>query len=74
MTIRDGYTLVYLPFGAKVAHMLAPNVSPNDYSRAICGREPTWPTLWSGTGNQTEWETARSVPLCVGCKAAYGRK
>lgn len=71
--IKDGFTLVYLPSGAKVAHVLAPNFSPNEAAMAVCKRQPTWPDSWFGTGSQDEWEKARTLPLCVGC-ASWLRK
>lgn len=71
--LKDGYTLVFLESGAKVSHVLPPNSSPNEYSRALCRREPTWPSLWAGTGSQGEYEKARILPLCIGC-AAHIRK
>lgn len=55
--------------GGVVAHLLAPYKSPNSNEPALCGRMP-WPTLWRGTGNQTEHDKAKALRLCLGCKAA----
>lgn len=77
MELKDGYTLVYLKHGAQVAHVLAPNASPNDYgSRALCGREPDIIKLdsWWGTGSQDEYETARIMRMCIGCASALRRQ
>jgi hypothetical protein len=67
--VKPEYTLVYLPRGAKVAHVLPPNSSPNEGGRAVCGRDPSWPDSWFGTGTQDEWDKARILPCCVGCAA-----
>lgn len=40
----------------------------------LCGREPGLFDDWRGTGNQTEIDQARRMPLCVWCmNLAEGR-
>lgn len=63
------YRRVYLRYGL-VAHLLDPLKSPNDASKAVCGREPnTWPdTVWRGTGDQDEYDRANKLPTCKDCQ------
>lgn len=60
-------TLVYFK-GGKLAHVLKWNSSPNrPADESLCGRAP-WPDYWYGTGDMDERDTARQLPLCMGCR------
>lgn len=56
---------VYYRCGA-VAHIKL-HTEVATYSWALCGRSPKWTESWLGTGNQTEYDNARAMPLCVRC-------
>lgn len=73
MELKDGYTLVYLPDGAKVSHVLAPNFSPNAPDPAVCGRSPIH-AGWFGTGDEDEYDEARRRRMCLFCAAALRRQ
>lgn len=64
---------VYLRYGS-VTHV-RPFSGRSDYHRSVlCDREPTLFDDWLGTGNQTEIDKARRMPLCVRCMTlAEGR-
>jgi hypothetical protein len=62
---RD-YTRVYTDGGA-TAHLLDELLSPNQPNSALCGRSPSSPGLWLGTGSQDEYERAADLRLCVFC-------
>jgi hypothetical protein len=65
------HTRVYVEAG-RVAHLLAPNVSPNHRgAAALCGFS-NWPAYFSGTGSQREHDTALSRPLCRTCERMRG--
>lgn len=66
-------TRVYT-FGGMSAHLLDGLLSPNEFNAARCGRMPSWPNLWHGTGDQYEYERAADLPLCTQCEAALGRR
>jgi len=56
---------VYLRRGG-VTHVL-PWINRPAYPDALCGRELKWGESWLGTGNQTEIDKARRMPLCIRC-------
>lgn len=57
---------VYCRHG-KVAHIKL-HTEVATYPWALCGRSPQWTESWLGTGNQTECDTARGMPLCARCR------
>lgn len=64
--IRSQYTRVYVP-GGRAAHLLAPDISPNNRAaHAVCGVS-NWPSWFLGTGSQDEHDEARQRPLCRNC-------
>lgn len=65
---EEDYTRVYTPAGAN-AHLLDPLLSPNQPNSVLCGRMPSWPDLWHGTGTQDEEERALDLPVCRACRA-----
>lgn len=60
--------LVYLPRG-EVTHIKAHTADNGSiaYPAALCGRSPRYFDVWRGTGNQTEHDKARRLPLCAPC-------
>lgn len=60
---------VYMEQGS-VAHVLTHGSHPDSNDAAMCGRAP-WPGLWRGTGSRAEREKAKSLRLCVGCRAVF---
>jgi hypothetical protein len=63
---------VYLRRGG-VTH-IKPFSEQAAYPAVLCGRTPDLFEAWLGTGNQTERDKARRMPLCVPCmKLSRGR-
>lgn len=62
----EEYPAVYLPRG-HVTHLLPQDASPNKFGPALCKRTPGLFSFWLGTGNQSEYDIARSMPLCTDC-------
>lgn len=61
---------VYMPTG-KMAHLLPPGDSPTfGYAFSLCRMQPRLFTSWLGTGSQSEYEKAASLPLCGRCSGA----
>lgn len=61
-------TRVYVLHG-KIAHLLPPGERPGvGYSRALCARSPALFGVWLGTGSQSEYDRAASLPLCSRCE------
>lgn len=56
--------------GDTIAHELDDLLSPNQPNSALCGRTPSWPDLWHGTGSQDEEERAHDLRLCAQCESA----
>lgn len=45
-----------------------------NYRPVLCGRDLTYGDNWLGTGNQSERDKARRMPLCIRCmNLAEGR-
>ena len=75
MNIPDGYTLVYLPKGAGVSHVLGANQSANLAEGALCGRTPDlFGSGWYGTGAQHEYEEAARRRVCLFCAGELRRQ
>lgn len=66
-------TRVYLRAGSRRAHLIMPYQSTNStVDHSLCGKIP-WPTLWYGTGSQSEEDRAAELPLCKACEQADKR-
>jgi hypothetical protein len=58
---------VYTGPRGKVAHLI-PASAAGYVSRAACGLWAWSRSNWRGTGNQTEYDRAASLPLCKTCE------
>lgn len=70
--IGEWADFVYLRRG-RVTHV-KPHTETAAHPRVLCGRSPAWGGAWLGTGNHTEHDQARRMPLCARCTKTSGNR